>query len=119
MTDRIRISGIEVLARHGVLDSEKQNDQKFLIDLDLTLDLGAAAATDRLEDTVDYGELSQRTHDYVASNSFDLIERLAHGVADLAMEYPKVEAVEVTVHKPDAPIEVPFEDVSVTVSRER
>ncbi|MGF1616452.1 MAG: dihydroneopterin aldolase [Acidimicrobiia bacterium] len=119
MTDRIRISGIEVLARHGVLDFEKQNDQKFLIDLELSIDLVAAAATDRLEDTVDYGELSQRTHDYVASNSFDLIEKLAHGVADLAMEYSKVGAVEVTVHKPEAPIEVPFADVSVTVSRER
>lgn len=119
MSDRIRISGIEVLARHGVLESEKQNDQKFLIDLDLTIDLSAAVATDRLEDTVDYGELSQRAHDYVASNSFVLIEKLAHGVADLAMAYAKVEAVEVTVHKPDAPIEVPFFDVSVTVSRER
>ena len=119
MADRIRISGIEALARHGVLDFEKQNDQKFLIDLELTIDLAAAAATDRLEHTVDYGELSQRTHDYVASNRFDLIERLAHGIADLAMEYSKVRAVEVTVHKPDAPIEVPFVDVSVTVSRER
>lgn len=119
MADRIRVSGIEVLARHGVLDSEKQTAQKFLIDVELTLDLGPAGATDRLEETVDYGEISQRTHDYVASNSFDLIERLAHGVAGLAMEYPKVESVEVTVHKPDAPIEVPFADVSVTVSRER
>lgn len=119
MADRIRISGIEVLARHGVLEFEKRSDQKFLVDLELSIDLGAAAATDRLEDTVDYGELTQRTHDYVASNSFDLIEKLAHGVADLAMEYTKVEAVEVTVHKPDAPIEVPFADVSVTVSRER
>lgn len=119
MADRIRISGIEVLATHGVLDSEKQTAQKFLIDVELTLDLRAAGASDRLDETVDYGELSQRTHDYVASNSFDLIERIAHGVAGLAMEYPKVEAVEVTVHKPDAPIEVPFADVSVTVSRER
>lgn len=119
MADRIRIAGIEVLAKHGVLESEKEANQKFLVDLELTLDFGAAAAADRLEETIDYGEISQRTHDYVASNSFDLIERLAYGVADLAMEYPKVEAVEVTVHKPDAPIGVPFADVSVTVSRER
>jgi dihydroneopterin aldolase len=119
MTDRIRISGIEVQARHGVLDFEKQADQRFLIDLELTIDLDAAAATDRLEDTVDYGELSQRTHDYVASTSFNLIETLAHGIADLAMEYSKVEAVEVTVHKPEAPIQSPFVDVSVTVSRQR
>ncbi len=119
MTDRIRISGIEVLARHGVLAFEKQNDQRFLIDLELGIDLGPAAASDRLEDTVDYGELSQRTHDYAASNSFDLIEKLAHGIADLAMEYPNVVSVGVTVHKPDAPIEVPFVDVAVTVSRER
>lgn len=119
MAGRIRISGIEVLARHGVLDSEKQTDQKFVIDLEMTVDLGAAITTDRLDDTVDYGELSQRAHDYVASNSFDLIERVAGGLAELAMEYSKVESVEVTVHKPGAPIAVPFSDVSVTVSRER
>lgn len=119
MIGRIDIFGIEVLARHGVLDSEKQADQRFVVDLKMTVDLVAAGTSDRLEDTVDYGELSQRAHDFVASNRFDLIERVAHGLADLAMEYSKVEAVEVTVHKPEAPIEVPFADVSVTVSRKR
>lgn len=119
MADRIRISGIEVLAKHGVLDSEKQDEQRFLIDLDLSIDLGEAGSTDRLDHTVDYGELSRRAHDFVAANSFDLIESLAGGIADLIMGYSRVQAVEVTVHKPDAPIEVPFHDVSVSVSRER
>jgi dihydroneopterin aldolase len=119
MTDRIRISGIEVRAKHGVLDFEKTQDQLFRVDLEVRLDLGEAGSSDQLERTIDYGELAQRTHDFVATNSFNLIESIAHGIAELVMEYPGALAVEVTVHKPDAPITVPFQDVSVTVGRER
>jgi dihydroneopterin aldolase len=119
MTDRIRITGIEVRAKHGVLDFEKTQDQLFLVDLDITTDLSEAASSDQLERTIDYGELAQRTHDFVAETSFDLIESIAHGIAGLVMEYPGARAVEVTVHKPDAPIAVPFHDVSVTVGRGR
>lgn len=117
MTDTIRISGIEVRATHGVLDSEKTTEQTFLIDLAVGLDLSEAGATDDLSATVDYGELAREAHDYVAANSFDLIERLAAGIADLVMEYPAIESATVTVHKPEAPIDVPFADVSVTVER--
>ena len=119
MTDRIRISGIEVRAKHGVHDFEKTQDQVFLIDLEVTIDLSEAGSSDQLVRTIDYGELAQRTHDFVKENSFDLIESIAQGIAGLVMEYPGARAVEVTVHKPDAPIAVPFHDVSVTVGRGR
>ena len=119
MTDRIRISGIEVRAKHGVLDFEKIQDQLFIIDLEVTIDLSEAGSSDQLVRTIDYGELAQRTHDFVKENSFDLIESIAQGIAGLVMEYPGARAVEVTVHKPDAPIAVPFHDVSVTVGRGR
>lgn len=119
MTDRIRISGIEARAKHGVLDFEKSRDQLFLVDLEITLDLGDAASSDRLEQTIDYGELAKRTHDFVVANSFNLIESIAAGIAGLVMEYPGALAVEVTVHKPNAPISVPFSDVSVTIGRGR
>lgn len=119
MTDRIRISGLEVRAKHGVLDFEKTQDQVFLVDLEVTIDLSEAGSTDQLERTIDYGELAQRAHDFVAENSFNLIESIAHGIAGLVMEYPGARSVEVTVHKPDAPIAVPFHDVSVTVGRGR
>jgi dihydroneopterin aldolase len=119
MTDRIRISGLEVRAKHGVFDFEKTQDQLFRVDLEVTIDLSEAGSTDQLDRTIDYGELAQRTYDFVAENSFDLIESIAHGIAELAMEYPGAQAVEVTVHKPDAPIAVPFHDVSVTVGRGR
>jgi dihydroneopterin aldolase len=119
MTDRIRISGIEARAKHGVLDIEKSQDQLFFVDLEITLDLSDAAASDQLGRTIDYGELAQRTHDFVMANSFNLIERVADGIAGLVMEYPAALAVEVTVHKPNAPISVPFRDVSVTIGRGR
>lgn len=117
MSDLIRISGIEVWARHGVLQSEQDNGQIFLIDLELSLDMATAAGTDDLRHTVDYGDLAQRTHDLVAGTRFDLIETVASRVADLVLDEEKVEAVTVTVHKPQAPIAVPFSDVSVTISR--
>lgn len=117
MTDTIRISGIEVRATHGVLESEKTTEQTFLVDLEIGIDLTEAGTSDELSATVDYGELARETHDYVAANSFDLIERLATGIADLVLEYPAVDTAKVTVHKPEAPIDVPFSDVSVTVER--
>jgi dihydroneopterin aldolase len=117
--DSIRITGIEVFAFHGVLASEKETGQRFLVDVELGLDLSAAGATDDLAKTVDYGSLAQRIHDVVASERWDLIETVASRVADAVFEDPRVETVVVTVHKPQAPIPVPFGDVSVTVRRDR
>lgn len=117
--DQIRLTGIEVFAHHGVLASEKENGQLFLVDLEITLDLGRAGESDRLEDTVDYGALANAVHDVVAGERWDLLERVAQRVAEVAFGQPKVVAVAVTVHKPGAPIFVPFADVAVTIRRRR
>jgi dihydroneopterin aldolase len=119
VTDRIDIEGIEVLARHGVLEHERIEPQRFLVDLTVHLDLRRAGASDDLADTVDYGRLAQEAHDLVAGESHQLIERVADRVAARIMASPGVERVVVTVHKPDAPIPLRFEDVSVTVDRSR
>ena len=119
MTDRIELKGIEVLARHGVLEHEKVELQVFRVDLVVFLDLSAAAASDDLADTVDYGRLAQETHDLVERESNQLIETVAHRVADKVLGEPLVDRVVVTVHKPGAPIHLRFEDVAVTVDRSR
>jgi dihydroneopterin aldolase len=117
--DSIRLVGIEVFARHGVLASEKEAGQAFLVDVELFLDLAKAAASDRIEDTVDYGELAKRIHDVVASERWDLIERVAGRVAEVGLDDPRVDHIKVTVHKPEAPIAVPFSNVAVTLIRHR
>ena len=117
--DSIRINGIEVFAYHGVLADEKETGQRFLVDLELGLDLSSAGSSDDLAKTVDYGSLAQRIHDLVASERWDLIETVASHVADAVLEDARVETVVATVHKPQAPIPVTFGDVSVTVRRDR
>ncbi len=119
MTDRIDLTGIEVWARHGVLPAEKTTSQKFLVDLSVVFDTKPAAASDNLDDTVDYGALAERVHAVVESESHRLIETLADRIAQVVLEDPLVSSVQVTVHKPQAPITVPFRDVSVTIERGR
>ena len=119
MTDRIELKGIEVVARHGVLEHEKQEPQVFRIDLTLYLDLSNAGTSDDLADTVDYGKLAQVAHDLVQSESHDLIESVAQQIATAVLDEPLVDRVTVTVHKPEAPIPLTFSDVAVTVDRSR
>lgn len=119
MSDRIVISGIEVYAYHGVLEEEKAEGQLFAVDVEIEVDMAAAAASDDLEDTVDYGLLADRIHQRVAHERWNLIERVADRVIDLVLEDERVQAATVTVHKPQAPIAVPFRDVTVTRHRSR
>lgn len=119
MTDGIRLAGIEVYAHHGVLDQEKEEGQLFSVDLDLRFDLSPASTSDDITDTVDYGSLAERVHGLVAGERWNLIETVAERVADLVLEDPRIDSVTVTIHKPQAPIPVPFRDVSVTVQRSR
>ena len=117
--DEIRLSGIRVRAHHGVHPEEQEKGQEFMVDVVAQIDLSAAGESDRLKDTVDYGSLAQRIHDLVASERWNLLERVAERVAQLVLEDERVRDVEVTVHKPEAPIAVPFSDVSVTIRRWR
>ncbi len=119
MTDRIELRGIEVIARHGVLESEQVEPQLFLVDLTVHVDTAPAAISDELADTVDYGDLAQRVHDLVAGESHRLIETVADRVAQLALGVPGVQRAEVTIHNPRAPIPLQFGDVSVTIDRRR
>jgi dihydroneopterin aldolase len=117
--DRITLTGVRVRAHHGVYDFEREQGQEFVIDVSVAVDLSAAASGDDLGATVHYGELAEAVVAAVERDPVDLIETVAERVAAVALAYPAVDEVEVTVHKPEAPISVPFTDVAVTIVRGR
>lgn len=117
MTDEIKLTGIRATGFHGVYAHERREGQEFVVDIALGLSLARAAETDDVVDTVHYGELAEQIVAIVEGEPVDLIETLAQRVADAVLSRPLVEHVVVTVHKPDAPITVPFADVSVTIAR--
>ncbi|MEX2279295.1 MAG: dihydroneopterin aldolase [Acidimicrobiia bacterium] len=120
MADRIELRGLEVHARHGVYAHEQVDGQTFVVDLVVSVDLSRAGTSDDLTDTVDYGSLATVVHDVVASERWDLIERVATRVSEVVLAADeRIESVAVTVHKPQAPIPHQFEDVAVTVERAR
>jgi dihydroneopterin aldolase len=119
MSDRITLTGLRVFGYHGVFEHEKRDGQDFLVDVTVWLDLTAAAASDDLTQTVHYGELAERVAAIVAGDPRDLIETVAGDIADEVLTDERVGEVEVTVHKPSAPIPLSFQDVAVTVRRRR
>ncbi|MEJ7795993.1 MAG: dihydroneopterin aldolase [Nocardioides sp.] len=116
--DQLSISGIECFGHHGVFDHERRDGQVFVIDLTLGLDTRPAAASDDLQDTVDYGSLVAQVKTAVESDPVDLIETLAQRVAGVCLSGGRVEWVKVSVHKPDAPIDAVFADVALTIRRD-
>ncbi|WP_243118279.1 2-amino-4-hydroxy-6-hydroxymethyldihydropteridine diphosphokinase [Actinomyces wuliandei] len=119
-TDRIRLVGLSARGHHGVLPFEREEGQLFTVDL--VLDLGergtaVAAVTDSLDDAVDYAAVATTVVTVIEGEPVSLLETLADRVAEKVLAVPRVLAVEVTVHKPQAPLDVAFEDVSVTIYR--
>ena len=119
MTDRIAIRGLRVRGFHGVNAEERRDGQLFGIDVVLDTDVREAAATDDLAATVDYSVVAKQVAAIVAGDPVDLIETLAERIAVACLAHRGVDAVEVTVHKPSAPIALPFDDIEVTVRRQR
>jgi dihydroneopterin aldolase len=115
--DRIAVTGITARGFHGVLEHEKREGQTFVVDVALGVDTREAARTDDLARTVDYSAVAADVVAIVSEGSLDLIETLAQRIADACLARDLVEAVEVVVHKPDAPVGVPFDDVTVTIVR--
>ncbi|MGJ4085021.1 dihydroneopterin aldolase [Corynebacterium macclintockiae] len=129
MADRIELIGVEAFGHHGVFSQEKDAGQKFIVDMVVWTDFRAAADSDALEDTINYVQLAdiavnavegKGTHGQQSQpQSHDLIETLASRIADEIAELGGVYAVEVTVHKPEAPIAHPFADVRVVARRSK
>ncbi|MCU1639729.1 MAG: folB [Nocardia sp.] len=118
-TDRIELRGLRIFGHHGVFDFEKRDGQEFVVDVTLWTDFSAAAKSDDLADTVHYGELADQVVRIVAGEPRDLIETVVSEIADEVMNDPRIQAVEVVLHKPSAPIPHTFEDVRVVTSRRR
>ncbi|MEB3048389.1 dihydroneopterin aldolase [Mycolicibacter sp. MYC123] len=119
MTDRIELRGLKVRGNHGVFGHERADGQDFVVDITVWMDLAPAAASDALADTYDYGVLAQRAADIIAGPARDLIETVAAEIAEEVMADDRVQAVEVTLHKPHAPIPLTFDDVAVVARRSR
>jgi dihydroneopterin aldolase len=117
--DRLVVRGIEAFGHHGVFEFERRDGQLFKVDLVLGLDTRPAARSDDLHDTVDYGTLVAAVRKAVETDPVDLIETLAQRIADVCLTDSRVQWTEVTVHKPDAPIEATFTDVALTITRSR
>ncbi|MFI6392456.1 dihydroneopterin aldolase [Nonomuraea sp. NPDC050547] len=117
--DRITLKGLRARGRHGVLPAERELGQEFVVDATLFLDTAPAAAGDDLTLTVHYGELAEALVKVVEGEPVELIETLAQRLADVCLASALVERAEVSVHKPAAPIPLPFDDVVVTIERSR
>jgi dihydroneopterin aldolase len=119
MADRIELRGLQIRGRHGVFGHERANGQDFVVDITVWIDLVDAAASDELADTYDYAALAQLAADVVAGPARNLIETVGAQIADQVMDDERVHAVEVVVHKPQAPIPQQFTDDAVVVRRSR
>lgn len=119
MADRIELRGLTVRGRHGVYEHERINGQDFVVDVTVWIDLADAAASDELSDTYDYGILAELVANVVAGPPRNLIETVAAQIADTVLGDERVHAVEVVVHKPQAPLPFAFADVAVVARRSR
>ncbi|MEU8549678.1 dihydroneopterin aldolase [Streptomyces roseoverticillatus] len=117
--DRVALRGLKARGHHGVFPREREEGQTFIVDLVLSLDTRPAAASDDLTKTVHYGVVAEEVVGIVQGEPVDLIETLAERIARNCLKHDAVREVEVTVHKPDAPITVPFDDVTITITRSR
>lgn len=118
-SDVIALAGLRAHGYHGVLAHEKAEGQVFVVDLELRTDTRAAAASDDLADTIDYGTLALAVVAVIQGEPVDLIETLAQRIADVVLIDLRVESVCVVLHKPQAPIPFAFDDVAVTIERTR
>lgn len=119
MNDTISINGIRGFGHHGVLESERQTGQEFIVDVTLEVNTLDSAKFDDLTLTVDYSDVAKRVHAFIVGDPMQLIETLANRIAADILKIDRVLAVTITVHKPHAPIPVDFADVNVTVTRKK
>jgi 7,8-dihydroneopterin aldolase/epimerase/oxygenase len=117
--DRIALKGLRAQGHHGVYAFERERGQTFRCDAVLELDTSAAAAGDDLRKTVNYADLARELYAVLAGDPVNLLEALAQRLADVCLANPLVDAVEITVHKPQAELGVPFDDVTVSIRRQK
>ncbi len=120
MSDQISITGISAIGFHGVFPEERKNGQNFVVDLKLIFDLAPAGESDDLTKTINYASVAEITVEEIIGEPVALIETLATRISErLLKDFPLLDSVIVTVHKPQAPVLVKFLDISVSIERRR
>ena len=115
--DRIVVAGIRELGTHGVLPEEQTRPQPFEVDVELTVDVTSAGATDALDDTVDYSAVAEAISRVVTSERYALLERLATRIAEVCRVDQRVTGVRVTVRKLHPPVRAMVDYVAVTIQQ--
>lgn len=116
---KIHIKDLKISTCHGCFAEEKINPQPFIFDCTIDYDFEKASQSDNLEDTLDYGSIMHSISDFATQNTFNLIETLCYHTASMIMQKYPVEKILLTVRKPQAPVDLDFGDVSVSVQLER
>lgn len=116
--DQIWVQGIRVTGYHGVYDAEKETGQLFLADVVAHVSTHGAASRDDLQRTVNYSDIADRAAGVLGGDPADLLETVAEHIARSILEMDGVHCVDVTVHKPQAPLHVEFRDVMVKIRRD-
>ncbi|RAX18984.1 dihydroneopterin aldolase, partial [Actinomyces sp. Z3] len=119
--DRIVLTGLSARGYHGLLPFERTEGQLFTADVTVFLGergTAVAAVTDSLDDAVNYVDIAREVVGVIEGEPVGLLETLAERISDAVLALPRVSAVEVTVHKPQAPLDVAFDDVSVSIARD-
>lgn len=120
MKDRIFIKGLSLHAYHGVMKHEGKVGQTFKLDVTLHIDLSDASRSDKVADTASYDEVADIVGRAFCAQRYKLVEAAAGAVADALLErFTRISALEVTVHKPHAPVAATFDDVGVSILRVR
>lgn len=117
--DFIKVTNMKVFAYHGVLEEEKKNGQDFYLNAKVYVDMRKAGLTDRLEDTINYDQVCIFLAEVFEENQYDTIEAAAeYTVQEIMVNFPAIQAMELEVRKPHAPLTYIPEDISVTIYRE-
>ncbi|GAA4266163.1 dihydroneopterin aldolase [Frondihabitans peucedani] len=119
MVDQLKLTGVRATGHHGVFDFERRDGQEFVVDVVVDIDATASSSGDDLDATVHYGVLAEEIVRDIENEPVDLIETLAERIAATVLSHAAARRTTVTVHKPGAPITVPFTDVSISIDRSR
>lgn len=120
MSDRISLTGISAIGFHGVFPDERRDGQIFIVDIEIFADLRPAGESDDLEKTINYASVAAKVVEEICGEPLNLIEALANRICIRVLgDFPLVNLISVTVHKPDAPVGVNFKDIAVTIERSR
>lgn len=118
--DKIIVKGLKIFAYHGVDKEEKERGQNFVVDAVLHLSLRRAGETDDVEDTVSYSKVVNTIRKVISENNYNLIEKVATRVTQqLFLDFFEINNVEVTIKKPNAPVDADFEYMAVSIARDR